>query len=209
MYAKFLGQACTLIETKNERILVDPWIVGPCNVNTWYTLRNKAATKKDIPTDIDYIYISHEHQDHFQEETLKEFDKKIPIYICKFPTERFYNEIVKLGFKNIIQLNSWKPEQLSNDLEITAIKNSDLMFEDSALLIKSKEGTVFCQTDCKMDFASIQKVKKAKPDIGFFMYSPANWYPSQLSAQPPIEQCVCVALRYILDKSYPISGSRY
>jgi len=177
LYAKFLGQACTLIETKNERILVDPWIVGPCNVNTWYTLRNKAATKKDIPTDIDYIYISHEHQDHFQEETLKEFDKKIPIYICKFPTERFYNEIVKLGFKNIIQLNSWKPEQLSNDLEITAIKNPDLMFEDSALLIKSKEGTIFCQTDCKMDFESLKKVNAAKPDIGFFMYSVANWYP--------------------------------
>jgi UDP-MurNAc hydroxylase len=28
-----------------------------------------------------------------------------------------------------------------------------------------------------MDFESIQKVKEAKPDIGFFMYSPANWYP--------------------------------
>jgi UDP-MurNAc hydroxylase len=172
-----LGQACTLIETKNERILVDPWIIGPCNVNTWYTLRNKAATKKDIPTDVDYIYISHEHQDHFQEETLREFDKKTPIYICKFPTGRFYNEIVKLGFKNIIELSSWEPEKLSEDLEITAIKNPDIMFEDSALLIKSKEGTIFCQTDCKMDFQSLKKVNAAKPDIGFFMYSVANWYP--------------------------------
>ena len=62
---KFLGQACTLIETKNERIIVDPWIVGPCNVNSWYTLRSKAATVKNIPTDVDYIYISHEHPDHF------------------------------------------------------------------------------------------------------------------------------------------------
>lgn len=51
------------------------------------------------------------------------------------------------------------------------------MFEDSALLIKSKEGTVFCQTDCKMDFESLKKVNAAKPDIGFFMYSVANWYP--------------------------------
>jgi hypothetical protein len=51
------------------------------------------------------------------------------------------------------------------------------MFEDSALLIKSSEGTVFCQTDCKMDFTSLKKVNAAKPDIGFFMYSVANWYP--------------------------------
>ena len=177
MFTKFLGQACTLIETKNERIIVDPWIVGPCNVNSWYTLRNKAATRKNIPTDVDYIYISHEHQDHFQEETLKEFNKNIPIYICKFPTDRFYNEILKLGFKNVVELPSWKPEKLSNDLEITSIKNPDLMFEDSALLIKSDQGTIFCQTDCKMDFNSLKKVNAAKPDIGFFMYSVANWYP--------------------------------
>jgi hypothetical protein len=51
------------------------------------------------------------------------------------------------------------------------------MFEDSALLIKSNEGTVFCQTDCKMDFTSLQKLNAAKPDVAFFMYSPANWYP--------------------------------
>jgi len=106
VFVRFLGQACTLIETNNERIIVDPWIVGPCNVNSWYTLRRRAATKKDIPTDIDYIYISHEHQDHFQEETLREFNKNIPIYICKFPTDRFYNAVLNLGFKNVIELSS-------------------------------------------------------------------------------------------------------
>ena len=174
---KFLGQACTLIQSENERIIVDPWIVGPCNVNTWYTLRQKAATKKNIPTDVDYIYISHEHQDHFQAETLKEFNLNIPIYICKFPTDRFYNAVKELGFKNVIELQSWKPEKLSDELEITAIKNPDIMFEDSALLIKGKNGTIFCQTDCKMNFESLKKVNAAKPDIGFFMYSVANWYP--------------------------------
>jgi len=177
MFVKFLGQACTLIETKNKRIIVDPWIVGPCNVNTWYTLRRKAARKNNIPTDVDYIYISHEHEDHFQQETLREFSKDLPIYICKFPTDRFYNAIIKLGFKNVNELKSWSPKKLDEDLEITSIKNSDLMFEDSALLIKSNEGTVFCQTDCKMNYESMKRVSVAKPDIGFFMYSGANWYP--------------------------------
>lgn len=174
---KFLGQACTLIETKNHRFIVDPWIVGPCCVNAWYPLRREPATKKNIPTDVDAIYISHEHEDHFQEETLKEFNKNTQIYICKFPTDRFYNAILDLGFKNVKELNSWKPEKIDDGLEITAIKNQDLMFEDSAILFKSNEGTVFCQTDCKMDFTSLQRVNAAKPDIGFFMYSPANWYP--------------------------------
>ena len=174
---KFLGQASTLIETKTKRILVDPWIVGPCNGNAWYTLRHKAATKKNIPTDVDCIYISHEHEDHFQKETLQEFNKNTQIYVCKFPTDRFYNKIIELGFNNVMELSPWKAETLSEDLTITSIKNQDLMFEDSALLIQSGEGTVFCQTDCKMDFESLKKVSATKPDIGFFMYSVANWYP--------------------------------
>ncbi len=177
MFIRFVGHACTLIETSNFRIIIDPWIIGPCNGNTWYPLRSEPTTKKDIPTDVDAIYISHEHEDHFQAESLCEFNKNTQIFICNFPTDRFHNAVKDLGFSNVTALNSWRPEKINDDLEITSIKNPDLMFEDSALLIKSKEGTVFCQTDCKMDFESIKKVKKAKPDIGFFMYSPANWYP--------------------------------
>jgi UDP-MurNAc hydroxylase len=194
MNVRFLGQACTLIETKNHRLLVDPWIVGPCNVNSWYTLRKEPATKKDIPTDVDSIYISHEHQDHFQEETLKEFKKDVQIYICKFPTSRFYDAVLDLGFKNVKELNSWKSEKINDHLEITAIKNQDLMFEDSALLIKSNEGTVFCQTDCKLDFESLKRINAAKPDVAFFMYSPANWYP--------------IVYRYPIDKKNSLSKKR-
>ena len=107
LFVKFLGQASTLIETKTKRILVDPWIVGPCNGNAWYTLRHKAATKKNIPTDVDCIYISHEHEDHFQKETLQEFNKNTQIYVCKFPTDRFYNKIIELGFNNVTELSAW------------------------------------------------------------------------------------------------------
>ena len=181
MKVKFLGQACTLIETKNHRIIIDPWIVGPCNVNSWYTLRKEPATKKNIPLDVDAIYISHEHEDHFQSETLLNYKRDIPIFICNFPTKRFYNAIKNLGFSNITELDSWSSQKINKEMEITSIKNPDLMFEDSALLIKSREGTVFCQTDCKMDFESLKKVNNAKPDLGFFMYSVANWYPDVYS----------------------------
>ena len=177
MNVKFLGQACTLIETKNKRILCDPWIIGPCNVNSWYHLSSKITSKKDIPYDVDYIYISHEHTDHFHIETLKNFNRNIPVLICKFPTDRFYNQVVNQGFKDIRILDSWKKEKIEKDIEVTIIKNSELMLEDSAMLIKSNEGTIFCQTDCGMSFESLQKVAKEKPDIGFFKYGAANWYP--------------------------------
>ena len=91
-------------------------------------MRHKAATKKNIPTDVDCIYSSHEHEDHFQKETLQEFNKNTQIYVCKFPTDRFYNKIIELGFNNVTELSPWKAETLSEDLTITSIKNQDLMF---------------------------------------------------------------------------------
>ena len=177
MNVKFLGQACTLIETGGKRILCDPWITGPCNVNTWYHLNRRIQTRKDVPTDVDYIYISHEHTDHFHSETLKEFDRNIPIFICKFPTDRFYNSVVQEGFKDITVLESWEKKSLEKNLEITIIRNSELMMEDSAIIIKTNEGTIFCQTDCGMSYESLLRVREEKPDLGFFKFGAANWYP--------------------------------
>ena len=191
MKVKFLGQACTLIEIKEKIILCDPWIVGPCNTNSWYPLNRRIHTKKDIPTDVDYIYISHEHTDHFHSETLKEFDKTIPVFICKFPTDRFYNSVIKEGFKDVNVLNSWEKKILDKNLEITIIKNSELMLEDSAILIKSNEGTIFCQTDCGMSYESLQRVREAKPDLGFFKFGAANWFPVVYNYEKDKKTAIC------------------
>ena len=191
MKVKFLGQACTLIEIKEKIILCDPWIVGPCNTNSWYPLNRRIHTKKDIPTDVDYIYISHEHTDHFHSETLKEFDKTIPVFICKFPTDRFYNSVIKEGFKDVNVLNSWEKKTLDKNLEITIIKNSELMLEDSAILIKSNEGTIFCQTDCGMSYESLQRVREAKPDLGFFKFGAANWFPVVYNYEKDKKTAIC------------------
>ena len=191
MNVKFLGQACTLIETGGKRILCDPWITGTCNVNSWYHLNRRIQTRKDIPTDVDYIYISHEHTDHFHIETLKEFDRNIPIFICKFPTDRFYNSIVQEGFKDITVLDSWKKKSLEKNLEITIIKNSELMMEDSAIIIKTNEGTIFCQTDCGMSYESLLRVRKEKPDLGFFKFGAANWYPIVYNYDKEKKTAIC------------------
>ncbi len=191
MNVKFLGQACTLIETGGKRILCDPWITGTCNANSWYHLNRRIQTRKDVPTDVDYIYISHEHTDHFHIETLKEFDRNIPIFICKFPTDRFYNSIVQEGFKDIIVLDSWKKKSLEKNLEITIIKNSELMMEDSAIIIKTNEGTIFCQTDCGMSYESLLRVRKEKPDLGFFKFGAANWYPIVYNYDKEKKAAIC------------------
>lgn len=59
-----LGHCCLLIETKGKRILTDP---GSYTVEAHSQIEN-----------IDYIFFTHEHQDHFHIESLKTILQKNP-----------------------------------------------------------------------------------------------------------------------------------
>lgn len=58
-----LGHCCLVVEENGLRIMTDP--------GAWSTLQNEA-------TGIDYVFITHEHQDHFHLESLKTVLKNNP-----------------------------------------------------------------------------------------------------------------------------------
>lgn len=61
---RYFGHACILIETKETSILIDP-VVSYENDSGVYR-----CTYKDLPESIDYVLITHNHQDHCMFETL-------------------------------------------------------------------------------------------------------------------------------------------
>ena len=65
----FIGHASILIESNNLRILSDPWWAGPCFGAQWW-LYPKPYLSPIRENRIDYIYISHGHNDHFHPGTL-------------------------------------------------------------------------------------------------------------------------------------------
>jgi len=79
-----LGHCCLLIETKGKRILTDP---GSYTVEAHSKLEN-----------IDYIFFTHEHQDHFHLESLKIILDKNPqavVYTNSSVSELLEKEGVK------------------------------------------------------------------------------------------------------------------
>ncbi len=68
---RYFGHACVLIQTSRISILIDPTV-------TWDTNeRDDRFTFNDLPDVIDFVIISHSHQDHFSPELLVQLRHRV------------------------------------------------------------------------------------------------------------------------------------
>src|SRR5262249_4413869 len=101
---RYFGHACILVETEGVSILVDPVLS--------YTYESDISryTYLDLPDSIDYVLITHNHQDHVLFETLLQIRHKVKnIIVPRNNGGRLQDPSLKLllensGFKNVIEL---------------------------------------------------------------------------------------------------------
>jgi L-ascorbate metabolism protein UlaG (beta-lactamase superfamily) len=68
---RYFGHACVLIQTARTSILIDPTVTWDANAN------DGRFTFADLPDVIDFVVISHCHQDHFSPELLVQLRKRV------------------------------------------------------------------------------------------------------------------------------------
>ena len=93
---RYFGHACILIETRGISILCDPLIGydGQSEINHF--------TFNDLPEKIDYVLITHNHQDHLTFETLLQIRHKIgTLIVPKSSANSLADPSVKLALRNI------------------------------------------------------------------------------------------------------------
>jgi UDP-MurNAc hydroxylase len=179
MRVTYYGQACTLVEAGGLKILTDPWLTEGAYQGTWFhthVLADAGVTPQTFPKDIDYLFLSHEHQDHLDVATLKHFSAQTPILICRYPSAKFRDYVKSLGFTNIREFSSGECIDLGDGVTAT-IFNTVEYTNDSAILIEHDGVRLFNETDCKLSYSDLQKIGNLGIDIGFYMFSGANWYP--------------------------------
>src|SRR5205085_6132310 len=101
----YFGHACILIETKDIAILSDPVLS--------YTYENDISryTYQDLPDVIDYVVITHNHQDHILFETMLQLRHKIKnVIVPRNGGGALQDPSLKLllqhvGFKNVIEID--------------------------------------------------------------------------------------------------------
>ena len=131
---RYFGHACVLVETKETSILVDPVI------SYGYESDISRYIHSDLPEKIDYVLLTHNHQDHVLFETLLRIRHKIGhIVVPKSNGGSLQDPSLKLmfeqiGFNNIIELG----EMDTIEFEDCSISGLPFMGEHSDLDVRSK-----------------------------------------------------------------------
>lgn len=179
MRVTYYGQACTLVEAGGLRILTDPWLTEGAFSGSWFhthILADAGVKPETFPKNVDFLYLSHEHQDHTDVTTLNAFPKSTPLLICRFATPKFRHFLESLGFTNIREITSGESLCLGEGVVVTIFGTVEYI-NDSAILIEHDGARVFNETDCKLGYADLERIGDLGIDIGFYMFSGANWFP--------------------------------
>lgn len=129
-----ISNATLLIELNGINILTDPWIEGPAIYGSWVHYPPSTMGISDLPK-IDFIFVTHEHSDHFNVKTLSKFRKDIPIYVPHFGNGRLANKIKDLGFTKVTTLPSSQIININNDIKAISFK-SESLWNDSILYLQ-------------------------------------------------------------------------
>lgn len=164
-----------LAELGGARILMDPWLAGPCQANGWWHLPPSAAMPEALGP-IDYITISHVHDDHFHLPTLERLPKTatviIPYQIDTWMRDAFQG----LGFARVIELDHARRTRLPGDIQI---ENHQFGRIDSAFWLRHADETILNLNDCPTTESWARRWLRnhPSPDIALGAFSYASPFP--------------------------------
>ena len=199
MKVKYIKSACVVVESNGVKVLTDPWLVDGEYYGSWCHYP-PLEIDKEYFDNIDYIYISHIHPDHFSKKTFEILNKTIPVLIHQYSSPFLKMNIERLGFK-VIELPHNQKTELKNGVTIDILAadncNPELCAKfmgcgivetkfkstqiDSLSVISDGNNSVLNVNDCPFELAkeSIEVVLKKYNKIDFLLvgYGGAGPYP--------------------------------
>jgi UDP-MurNAc hydroxylase len=178
MRITFLGHAGLHIETDSGSILCDPW-KSPAYFYSWFVFPDNSELDWDRYGKVDYLYVSHLHQDHFDPELLSEHvSRSATVLLPDFPVTDLREHLERLGFTRFCTIPSGQIVQRGGlRLMVQALRSpADGPLGDSLLAVGDRTARVLNQNDARpTDFGSIRAFGPF--DVHFLQFSGAIWWP--------------------------------
>src|SRR5437867_8388583 len=180
-----LGHACMLLDVDGRRLLVDPWLIGSCYWRSWWHFPKPIDVTPEL-YNVDTIYLTHGHFDHFHYPSLRKFDRSVRIVVAKFITDRMRSGLQSLGFENIIELPHGARYTIDGGVRLYSYQHG---FDDSALVIEADRTTFLNLNDSHVTGLALRQILKRHGRIDFLLrsHAPAQGYPVCYDAQDAAE----------------------
>ncbi len=179
MDVTFVGHAGLFVQTRHGSILCDPWF-SPAYFHSWFPFPdNRAMREHPGVRDPDYLYVSHQHHDHFDPAFLADcVGKDTTVILPDYPLDLLERALREVGFHRFLHTRNGEPSEREG-LTFTCWAVSaptDGPLGDSSLLIDDGEVRLYDQNDSRP--VDLEAIHTAGPyDAHFLQYSGAIWYP--------------------------------
>ena len=183
MQVTSVGHAGFLIETHAGSILCDPW-VNPAYFGSWFPFPDNSRLDWDALGDVDYLYVSHLHKDHFDPENLRRHvNKDAVVLLPDYPVPDLRRELEKLGFHQFFETTDSTKHRVSGpkgdlDVMIIALRApADGPIGDSGLVVSDGETVAFNMNDARPVDLDVLESEFGHIDVHMLQFSGAIWYP--------------------------------
>lgn len=208
---RYFGHACILIESNGVSMLFDPVLS--------YTYENEISryTYLDLPETIDYVMITHNHQDHVLFETLLQIRHKVKnVVVPRNSGGHLQDPSLKLllencGFRNVIEISEME-EIHDHNVVITGLpffgEHADLDIQSKmAWLVKiGSHSLLFAADSCNIEPRLYEHIHREVGDVdALFLGMECDGAPLSWLYGPLLTQRV----ERSMDESRRLAGSNF
>ena len=183
---KFLNHSSILVEYNDTKILCDPWFSGLAFQDGWSLLKDSSHDINEL--DYDYIWISHEHPDHFSIKDISSINN---------PTTFLYQSTSDQKVKKFLENKGHQVIELEDSARFKLGSMSITSFVcdgyDSSIFFEFSDGTTFLNcNDARLDLGDeifrMKKIINQPIDLIASQFSYANWAGNSMDNLIPLEQ---------------------
>lgn len=177
----YLGQSGFVLEHRGIRLAMDPWF-SPAFFQAWFPYPdNRFLLDRVAGRPLDFLYVSHLHEDHFDEETLKQIPRDVTVLCPDYRSGQLQRELRRLGFEKLLLLGHKERREIAPGTAASLFLDTSHK-EDSGLLLELDGFRFLNLNDCAPPLGDIP----TGVDLLAAQYSGAMWYPNCYDYPPDV-----------------------
>jgi len=175
-----IGHSALFVETSGPTILVDPWLAGSCYWRSWWHFPPTGDVEPEWLSP-DYLYLTHDHFDHFHYPSIRRLDRRTRVLVPKFGIDFMEGEFRRLGFEQITEIPHGRVLELAPGVRVGSYQYG---FDDTLLVVADGDTSIWDVNDCKIRGRPLRKIVRrfGRPDVALKSHSFAQGYPNCYTA---------------------------